>query len=115
MSFRLAKAQTVQPALLWLYVMVEHPKKLYLRPHRRLKTGYIVIPPVCDAFQGSANRLCNSGPAATPAPPWRQIAEVEWLFRLLVEPRRLFKRHAVTHSIFAVLVLREPCRRFRYT
>jgi len=36
-----------------------------------------------------------------------QRAGLEWLFRLLQEPRRLFKRYAVTNSIFLFLLCRE--------
>jgi N-acetylglucosaminyldiphosphoundecaprenol N-acetyl-beta-D-mannosaminyltransferase len=41
------------------------------------------------------------------APRWMQRAGLEWLFRLLQEPRRLFKRYAVTNSIFLFLLCRE--------
>lgn len=34
------------------------------------------------------------------APLWMQKMGLEWLFRLLSEPRRLFKRYAVTNSLF---------------
>lgn len=41
------------------------------------------------------------------APKWMQNAGLEWLFRLLQEPRRLFKRYVVTNSIFLYLLSRE--------
>ncbi len=41
------------------------------------------------------------------APKWMQNAGLEWLFRLLLEPRRLFKRYAVTNSVFLYLLSRE--------
>ena len=34
------------------------------------------------------------------APEWMQKANLEWLFRLIMEPRRLFKRYLVTNSKF---------------
>ncbi len=34
------------------------------------------------------------------APPWMQKRGLEWLFRLLAEPRRLFKRYATYNSLF---------------
>ena len=37
------------------------------------------------------------------APIWMQDAGLEWLFRLLSEPRRLWKRYLVTNSIFIYL------------
>jgi N-acetylglucosaminyldiphosphoundecaprenol N-acetyl-beta-D-mannosaminyltransferase len=41
------------------------------------------------------------------APKWMQDAGLEWLFRLLQEPRRLFKRYAVSNSVFLYLLSRE--------
>jgi len=41
------------------------------------------------------------------APKWMQNAGLEWLFRLLQEPRRLFKRYFVTNSVFLYLLSRE--------
>ncbi len=34
------------------------------------------------------------------APKWMQKSNLEWLFRLLMEPRRLFKRYLITNSKF---------------
>jgi N-acetylglucosaminyldiphosphoundecaprenol N-acetyl-beta-D-mannosaminyltransferase len=39
------------------------------------------------------------------APTWMQRAGLEWFFRLLVEPRRLWRRYAVNNPRFLVLVL----------
>ena len=41
------------------------------------------------------------------APRWMRGAGLEWLFRLLVEPRRLWKRYAVYNTRFIALVLRQ--------
>jgi N-acetylglucosaminyldiphosphoundecaprenol N-acetyl-beta-D-mannosaminyltransferase len=41
------------------------------------------------------------------APKWMQNAGLEWLFRLYLEPRRLFKRYAITNSLFLYLLSRE--------
>jgi N-acetylglucosaminyldiphosphoundecaprenol N-acetyl-beta-D-mannosaminyltransferase len=40
------------------------------------------------------------------APGWMQKAGLEWLYRLAQEPERLFKRYAVTNSIFIWLLLK---------
>ena len=34
------------------------------------------------------------------APPWMQKRGLEWLFRLVTEPRRLWKRYLVTNTLF---------------
>ena len=40
------------------------------------------------------------------APKWMQNAGLEWAYRLGQEPRRLFKRYAVTNTIFIWLLMR---------
>ncbi|GBF22944.1 N-acetylglucosaminyldiphosphoundecaprenol N-acetyl-beta-D-mannosaminyltransferase [Candidatus Gastranaerophilus sp. (ex Termes propinquus)] len=41
------------------------------------------------------------------APVWVQKLNSEWLFRLLQEPGRMFRRYAVTNTAFAFMLLRE--------
>lgn len=41
------------------------------------------------------------------APHWVQRVGLEWAFRLAVEPRRLFKRYAVTNSLFLLYLTRQ--------
>jgi N-acetylglucosaminyldiphosphoundecaprenol N-acetyl-beta-D-mannosaminyltransferase len=40
------------------------------------------------------------------APSWMQKASLEWLYRLMQEPGRLFKRYFVTNSIFIGLLFK---------
>jgi N-acetylglucosaminyldiphosphoundecaprenol N-acetyl-beta-D-mannosaminyltransferase len=40
-------------------------------------------------------------------PAWMQRAGLEWLFRLCMEPRRLFRRYLVHNSLFCLLLARE--------
>jgi N-acetylglucosaminyldiphosphoundecaprenol N-acetyl-beta-D-mannosaminyltransferase len=44
------------------------------------------------------------------APMWVQTAGLEWLFRLCLEPKRLFRRYMVTNSFFIFLMTRELIR-----
>jgi N-acetylglucosaminyldiphosphoundecaprenol N-acetyl-beta-D-mannosaminyltransferase len=46
------------------------------------------------------------------APEWMQYAGLEWLFRLINEPSRLWKRYLVTNTIFLILVLRFMLKKF---
>jgi N-acetylglucosaminyldiphosphoundecaprenol N-acetyl-beta-D-mannosaminyltransferase len=41
------------------------------------------------------------------APGWMQRAGLEWLFRLLLEPRRLFSRYLLTNSLFVYYVAKQ--------
>ncbi len=38
------------------------------------------------------------------APRWMQRSGLEWLFRLLTEPRRLWRRYLVNNPLFVLLV-----------
>ena len=46
---------------------------------------------------GAFNILAGITPEA---PAWMQDLSLEWLYRLIQEPRRLFKRYAVTNTKF---------------
>jgi len=45
------------------------------------------------------------------APKFMQLSGFEWLFRLLQEPRRMFKRYLIGNTKFAILILRGVFRR----
>ena len=44
------------------------------------------------------------------APEWMRDYGLEWLYRMLSQPRRLIFRYAKGAVVFPVLVLREFCR-----
>lgn len=44
------------------------------------------------------------------APKWMQEASLEWLYRFMQEPKRLFKRYLVTNSLFICLIISEKWR-----
>lgn len=44
------------------------------------------------------------------APEWMQKNSLEWLYRLVQEPKRLFKRYFTTNSIFLYLLAKEKLR-----
>lgn len=48
------------------------------------------------------------------APPWLQRRGFEWLFRLVQEPRRLWKRYAVTNTLYILLVMAQWARLRRF-
>lgn len=49
------------------------------------------------------------------APRWMQQTGLEWLFRLITEPRRLWRRYLVNNLLFVLLVLSQALRLKRYT
>lgn len=48
------------------------------------------------------------------APYWMQKLSLEWMFRLMQEPRRLFKRYLVTNSQFSYLLIRSLLKKLFY-
>jgi N-acetylglucosaminyldiphosphoundecaprenol N-acetyl-beta-D-mannosaminyltransferase len=45
------------------------------------------------------------------APKWMQKIGMEWFYRFLQEPRRMWKRYLVGNSKFIFLVIKEKLRR----
>jgi N-acetylglucosaminyldiphosphoundecaprenol N-acetyl-beta-D-mannosaminyltransferase len=48
------------------------------------------------------------------APLWMQNAGLEWLFRLLTEPKRLWKRYVLGNPMFIFLMLRQKFQQLKY-
>ncbi len=46
------------------------------------------------------------------APQWMQRMSLEWLFRFLQEPQRLWKRYLVTNTLFCLLMMKFSLERF---
>ena len=87
-----------------LFVAMSSPRKeLFLgRQGPRMGVPFVMgVGGAIDVVSGITKRA-----------PWiMQRLGLEWLFRLLQEPRRLFRRYAVTNARFVELVLRERLRR----
>jgi N-acetylglucosaminyldiphosphoundecaprenol N-acetyl-beta-D-mannosaminyltransferase len=92
------RINAVQPNVVW--VGLGSPKQeLWAAEHQdRLHAGLIV--PVGAAFDFHSGRVRR-------APRWMQRVGLEWLFRLAMDPRRLFTRYVVTNSKFVILLIRE--------
>lgn len=87
-----------------LFVALETPRKeLFLAQQRdRLRVPFAMG--VGGAFDVLAGRRRR-------APRWAQRVGLEWLFRLVQDPRRLGSRYAASNVQFVALVLRELLRR----
>lgn len=83
-----------------LFVGLGAPKQeLWMHAHRH-ELGVPVSLGIGVSFEFVAGMVKR-------APVWMQHSGLEWLHRLAMEPRRLWKRYAVTNPRFAALVLRE--------
>jgi N-acetylglucosaminyldiphosphoundecaprenol N-acetyl-beta-D-mannosaminyltransferase len=86
-----------------LFVALETPQKELFQARHREALGV----PFTMGVGGSLDVLAG---LRRRAPVWAQRAGLEWLFRLLQEPRRLFRRYLVGNSLFVALVGRELAR-----
>jgi N-acetylglucosaminyldiphosphoundecaprenol N-acetyl-beta-D-mannosaminyltransferase len=71
------------------------------------------------AMRGKINSVMVGIGAALPvlvgaqkrAPRWMQTSGLEWLFRLLQEPKRLFKRYLITNTIYIYLLIKAKLKK----
>ncbi len=85
-----------QPDILW--VSLGSPKQDFWMKNHRDKLDVPVMIGVGAAFDFLSG-------VKKQAPRWMQRAGLEWFFRLICEPRRLWKRYLVGNSIFIYLAL----------
>jgi N-acetylglucosaminyldiphosphoundecaprenol N-acetyl-beta-D-mannosaminyltransferase len=87
-----------------LFVAITSPKKenfLYKYKNELASVNFIMgVGGSFDVIAGKTKR----------APVWMQDMGLEWLYRLLQEPKRMWKRYLVGNSKFILLVLKEKLR-----
>jgi exopolysaccharide biosynthesis WecB/TagA/CpsF family protein len=85
-----------QPDVIWVGLSVPREYEFAVRNKSRLKAGWLVTCGGCYNFvTGDYVR----------APAWMQAAGLEWLHRLVREPKRLWWRYAVTNPLAIFLLL----------
>lgn len=89
---------TADPDIVW--VGLGSPKQEYWMAEHRPRLRAPVLIGVGAAFDFLSGRKPQ-------APRWMQRAGLEWLFRLLTEPRRLWRRYLINNPLFVALVLLE--------
>ena len=94
----LAHIKAAHPDLIW--VGLGAPKQEYWisRHYENLRPA--VLLGVGAAFEFHAGITSR-------APAWMQRLSIEWLYRLLQEPRRLWKRYLLTNSLFIYYLARQ--------
>lgn len=86
-----------------LFVAITPPKKeIFLR-----KYGKLMEVPVCHGVGGSFDVVAG---VTKRAPMWMQRVGLEWFYRVIQEPRRMWKRYLVTNIHFLWLSLGEIIR-----
>ena len=71
--------------------------------------GRFMNVPVCHGVGGSFDVMAG---LTRRAPRWMQRCGLEWFYRFLQEPRRLWKRYLVTNLLFVGLVVRDLAQRY---
>jgi len=99
-----ARINAARPDILW--VGLGAPKQELWAADHQDRLSVRLILPVGAAFDFYSGRIRR-------APRWMQRMGLEWLFRMLADPRRLVRRYAVTNSKFALAILREELGRRR--
>jgi len=87
-----------------LFVAMSSPKKEMFLDKYKEAVDVPFIMGVGGAFDVIAGKVKR-------APRWMQKSGFEWLYRVIQEPRRMWKRYLVTNSIFIYLVLKEKFAR----
>jgi len=83
-----------------LFVAISSPtKEIFLNKYKDIiNTSFIMgVGGSFDVVAGKVSR----------APIWMQNAGLEWFYRFLQEPRRMWKRYLVTNSLFLYYMLKE--------
>jgi N-acetylglucosaminyldiphosphoundecaprenol N-acetyl-beta-D-mannosaminyltransferase len=87
-----------------LLVAITSPKKEQFLAH----WGDTIKVPVCHGVGGSFD--VYAGKVKRAPLSWQRWG-MEWLYRLLQEPRRMWKRYLITNFLFCLLIIRELTRR----
>ncbi|WP_277352263.1 WecB/TagA/CpsF family glycosyltransferase [Paraburkholderia aromaticivorans] len=82
-----------------LFVAITSPKKENFINRWKDQLGVDFVMGVGGTFDVVAGKVRR-------APVWMQRAGMEWLYRVIQEPTRMWKRYLVTNSIFAVMLVR---------
>jgi exopolysaccharide biosynthesis WecB/TagA/CpsF family protein len=85
-----------RPDVIWVGLPVPLEYEFSVRNKARLNAGWLVTCGGCyDFIAGFCKR----------APRWMQAVGLQWLFHLMLEPRRLFWRYAATNPLAIFLLL----------
>jgi len=82
-----------------LFVAITSPKKENFINRWRDHLGVTFVMGVGGTFDVVAGKVKR-------APVWMQKCGLEWFYRVLQEPRRMWKRYLVTNSKFAAMLMR---------
>ena len=87
----------------FIWIGLGAPKQeIWMQKHQYKLNGIMIgVGAGFDYFSENINR----------APLWMQKYCLEWMYRLIQDPRRLFKRYFFTNSKFIILTIKELIKR----
>ncbi|WP_458718241.1 WecB/TagA/CpsF family glycosyltransferase [Pseudomonas gregormendelii] len=86
-----------------LFVAITSPKKENFINRWRSQLGVTFVMGVGGTFDVVAGKVKR-------APLWMQRSGLEWLYRVIQEPRRMWKRYFITNSVFGWWLLKDKYR-----
>jgi N-acetylglucosaminyldiphosphoundecaprenol N-acetyl-beta-D-mannosaminyltransferase len=95
------RINAAKPDVVWIGLGA--PKQEYWAVEHAGRLEASLLLPVGAAFDFHSGRIRR-------APTWMRHAGLEWLFRLAADPRRLWRRYAVTNTRFALMLLDDVVR-----
>lgn len=93
---------SVEPDVLFVGMTAPKQEKWAYEHFARIKAGHVCcIGAVFDFYAGTVQR----------APEWMIEAGMEWLYRLVKEPRRMWKRYLIGNTLFIMSMLKAKFQR----
>ncbi len=90
-----------------LFVAISSPKKeIFLKKYKHILKNVPFVMGVGGSFDVVAGKTKR-------APLWMQKAGLEWFYRLIQEPRRMWRRYLIGNAEFLMLLLKEFFRKSR--
>lgn len=92
------KVNAIQPDVLFIGMTAPKQEKWAYKHFTQLNVGNVCcIGAVFDFYAGNINR----------APKWMIDIGLEWLFRLIMEPKRMWRRYLIGNTKFILSILKE--------
>ncbi|HEY3636582.1 MAG TPA: WecB/TagA/CpsF family glycosyltransferase [Rhizomicrobium sp.] len=91
-----ARINAAHADVVWIGLGIPLEQAFCVRNRHRIRAGWLIGSGGCFNYVSGQYRR---------APRWMQLTGIEWLHRLLCEPRRLFWRYAITnpHALYLLL------------
>ena len=87
-----------------LFVAITSPKKENFINRWKEKLGVTFVMGVGGTFDVISGKINQ-------APLWMQKYGLEWFFRIIQEPRRMWKRYLVTNTLYLYLLIKEKLKK----